>query len=96
MAEFHKTTTPITSSLSGGRLHFPIREETLVLEKSIHVLQRGENPYTLALALFNDDKLYYFIADINEPKDPMQWETGEIIKLPQVIIQQSEAKLESY
>jgi hypothetical protein len=87
LIDFYKTANQVVSPLSGGRPHYQHRRRVTVVKSRKYVLHHGENPYTLAFKLFGDDRMYWLIADANPPKDPMRWEAGEVILIPEEIVE---------
>ena len=85
MSQFYTEANQVTSSRSGGRPYYPPRPPVVVVEGRKHILQMGETPYSLALDVFGDESLWYLIAEANPPRDPMGWEVGEEITVPEVL-----------
>ena len=90
---FYTQNNQITSELAGGRRHYPIREDMTILKKRSYILKFGESPYTLAHSIFRDDKMYWIICDTNVTKDPMSWEAGEEIFIPEIVVENSFERL---
>ena len=93
---FYIPNNQIKTKLSGGRPHYTFREKELVTKFSSRALEFGENPYTIALGLFGDDKKYYIITDINTPKDAMTWEANDVINEPEDMVENSYDKPRIY
>jgi hypothetical protein len=71
-------------------LRFPHKPRAVVVTKYAYSLSYGENMYTLAEKLFGKERQYMWtiIADMNEPRMPDEWEAGEVVYLPEIIVQE--------
>lgn len=74
--------------LNGLRTHFLPRPPIVVVSKYEYRLKYGEDFYTLARKIFGDgnEKNWYIIADCNPMKEPDDWQEGDIVYLPDVIV----------
>lgn len=83
----------LTSALLGGRVkHFPIKDRSVIVSWRDYVMKENDSIYTLAENLFgkNLGHLWTYIADANPLRHPDSWNTGDIIKLPRIIIRDSD------
>lgn len=69
---------------------YPHKPRAVVVTKYQYTLQYGETMYSLARKLFGDTRQYMWtiIADINEPRLPDDWSAGEVVWLPEIIVQE--------
>lgn len=80
--------------LNGKVKHYPIKNPSVTLESYNYILKKGETLYSIAERLFgkNLDYLWTYIADNNPLKHPDDWHEGDIIRLPRVIIKDSDTQ----
>ena len=71
--------------------HFLPKERVLATKVKEYVMKQGETLYDIARKIFGNNRENYWtiIAELNEPRMPDEWEAGEIILIPEVIIQES-------
>lgn len=89
----------LTSQYLGGKIkHYPIKDRSVTLEWYTYVLRANETLYSVAERLFGDglDHLWTYIADNNPPAHPDNWHPGDTIRLPKVIIRDSDTLKSSY
>lgn len=77
-----------TSLLDGKVQHYPIKEASTVIEWYDYTVKAFETIYTIAAKIFGSDmeNLWTYIADGNPPRHPDDWNTGDIMRLPKIII----------
>lgn len=92
MEGYYTKSRQVTSKLSGGRPHYVFRPRTIVTQSFVKPLEMGENPYTAALDYYDDDKLYYYISDVNLGRNPFNWEAGDNLLIPNIIVKESKDK----
>ena len=85
MSQYYTEANQVSSARSGGRPYYLPRPAVVVVAGRKHIIQMGENPYSLAMEVFGDESLWYLIAEANPPRDPMTWEVGEEINVPEVL-----------
>lgn len=80
--------------LNGKVEHFPIKSRSVTLEWYDHVMLEGETIYTIAEKVFGKGlgHLWTYIADNNILRHPDSWKIGDIIKLPKVILKDSDTQ----
>ena len=78
----------------GDILHYPIKDASVTLEWYDYILKYGEDIYKISAKLFGEglEHLWPFILDNNPPRHPDDWRQGDIIKLPRVIIRDSDTQ----
>lgn len=88
---FYSVNNAVYQYFGGKVLHYPVREKATVVGTYEYTLSFGENMYTLASKLFGEDRefLWTILAEINELREPDDWEAGEVVKLPKVIINET-------
>ena len=79
-------------------MHYPIKDPSITLEWYEHIVSAGDTIYTLSESIFGKGlaHLWTYIADNNPPRHPDDWEPGDIIFLPQVIIKDSDTRRVTY
>jgi hypothetical protein len=79
----------------GKALRYPAAERMVVIESRPYTMQYGDTFYSIAAKLFGDNRQFYWtiISDINPPRYPDDWQPGDIILLPEVIVQESPISL---
>lgn len=78
--------------LGGGIYHFPAKDPSVTVEWYDYVMKANETLYTIAAKLFgkNLEYMWTYIADNNPPRMPDSWNAGDIIRLPKIIIRDSD------
>lgn len=78
--------------LDGNVLRYPLKSPSVTLEWYDYVLKAGETIYSVSERLFGKDLGYMwtYIADNNPLRHPDEWQAGDIIRLPKVIIRDSD------
>lgn len=83
----------VVNHLLGGKVsHYPIKDASVTVEWYEYVVKANENLYTIAERVFGEDLeyLWTYIADNNPPRLPDDWHVGDIIRLPKIIIKDSD------
>ena len=89
---FYNKKNLITQYLGGKVPHYSIKDKSVTLEWYDYVLKVNETIYSVAERIFGDnlDYLWTYIADNNPPIHPDNWKAGDTIRLPKVIIRDSD------
>lgn len=89
---FYNKKNLIAQYLGGKVNHYPIKDKSVTLEWYDYVLKANETIYTVAERIFGDtlDYMWTYIADNNPPIHPDDWRAGDTIRLPKVIIRDSD------
>lgn len=77
----------------GGKVpHYPIKGHSVTINWYPYILHAGETLYSVAKKLFGNDLEYMWtlIADNNALRHPDEWCAGDTIKLPRVIVRDSD------
>ena len=83
----------VVNQLLGGKVsHYPIKDPSVTLEWYEYVMKHNETLYTVAERIFGSDleHLWTYIADNNPPRFPDDWHVGDIVRLPKIIIRDSD------
>ncbi len=83
----------VVNQLLGGKVsHYPIKDPSVTLEWYEYVMKHNETLYTVAERIFGSDleHLWTYIADNNPPRLPDDWHVGDIVRLPKIIIRDSD------
>jgi hypothetical protein len=74
--------------LNGKLRHYMHKDKATVVKKRPYTLLYGEDIYTLAERIFGSDSLYHWtiIADINKLRRPDDWKEGEVVWIPEIIV----------
>lgn len=76
----------LETKISGGRKHFTYRPLAVAHKSYRYEVIEGENYHSLAMQVFGDDALWWVIADINPAKEAFNFEVGDAILLPEVLV----------
>ena len=89
---FYNKKNLVAQFLGGKVAHYPIKDASVTLEWYEYVLKVDENLNTVAPKIFGDDLeyLWTYIADNNPPRLPDAWNPGDIIRLPKIILRDSD------
>lgn len=89
---FYNKRNTVTQLLGGKVSHYPIKDPSITLEWYNYKLKVGETLYTIAEKIFGRDleHLWTYIADNNPPRLPDDWHVGDVVRLPKVIIRDSD------
>ena len=84
--------------LGAGVYHFPIKDPSITIEWYNYTLKGTDTIYTIAERLFgkNLEYLWTYIADNNPPRHPDDWHMGDIMRLPKIIIRDSDTIKTTY
>ena len=95
---FYNKKNLIAQYLGGKVPHYSIKDKSVTLEWYDYVLKVNETIYSVTERLFGDslDYLWTYIADNNPPIHPDNWKAGDTIRLPRVIIRDSDTIRQSY
>lgn len=89
----------LTAQFLGGKVsHYPIKDPSITIEWYDYVVKSHETLYTIAARIFgkNLEYLWTYIADNNPPRMPDEWRAGDTIKLPKIIIRDSDTLKTTY
>lgn len=86
--EYYNQNNQVKVFFGGKVKHFLRKPRTVVADSFEMALEYRDNMYSLASDLFGADmqRLWPIIADINPNRLPDEWGTGEIVRLPKVIV----------
>lgn len=73
----------------GGKVkHYPIKDASITLEWYEYIVKANETLYTIAARVFGEVSVqnWTFIADNNPPRNPDDWNVGDVIRLPKIIV----------
>lgn len=75
--------------------HYAIKEPSIILDWYEHTILKGETLYNLASKIFGDklEYMWTYIADNNPPRLVDDWKVGDIIRLPKVIVRDTETQI---
>ena len=62
-------TNKISTTISGGRVHFGYRQPIKAVDTYKYIVDIGENFHTLAMVIFGSDTDWWALQDINPPLD---------------------------
>lgn len=91
-AAFYNKKNVVNQLLGGKVSHYPIKDPSVTIEWYEYVMKHNETFYTVAERIFGSDleHLWTYIADNNPPRLPDDWHVGDIVRLPKVIIRDSD------
>lgn len=91
-AAFYNKKNVVNQLLGGKVSHYPIKDPSVTIEWYEYVMKHNETLYTVAERIFGSDleHLWTYIADNNPPRLPDDWHVGDIVRLPKVIIRDSD------
>ena len=95
---FYNRKNLVAEYLDGRVLHYEVKDPSVTLEWYDYVLKAGENLYTVAAKIFGTDLEYMwtYIADNNVPRHIDDWAAGDIIRLPKIIVRDSDTTISSF
>ena len=78
----------------GSIQHYPIKQASVTLEWYEYTLKHNETIYKVAQNIFgvNLEYMWTIILDNNPPRHPDDWRQGDTIRLPKVIIRDSDTQ----
>lgn len=83
----------LISLFFGGKVeHYPVKDPSVTIEWYEYIIKANENLYSIAARIFgtNLEYLWTYIADNNPPRQPDDWVAGDIIRLPNIIVRDSD------
>lgn len=89
----------LVSELLGGKVaHYPIKDPSVTIEWYDYIVKANEDLYIIAERVFGRGLSYMwtYIADNNPPRMPDDWKLGDILKLPRVIIRDTDTNKVMY
>lgn len=91
---FYNKKNLITQYLGGKVAHYPAKDPSVTIEWYEYIVKANENLYTIAARIFGNGLEYMWthIADNNPPRMPDAWNAGDIIRLPRIIIRESDTR----
>ena len=89
---FYTKKNVVHQYLDGKVPHYPTKNPSVTLEWYEYILHAGETLYSVAQRLFGKDLGYMWtlLADNNALRHPDDWRAGDIIRLPRIIIRDSD------
>lgn len=89
---FYNKKNLISQFLGGKVSHYPVKDASITVEWYDYILKVNETLYTIAARIFgqNLEYLWTYIADNNPPRQPDDWVPGDIVRLPKIIIRDSD------
>lgn len=95
---FYNKRNLVMQYLGGKAPHYAIKDPSVTLEWYDYVIKANENIYTIAAKIFGDglEYMWTYIADNNPPRFPDDWNPGDFIRLPKIIIRDSDTINNSY
>lgn len=91
---FYNKKNIVTSFLGGKTQHYPIKSPSVTWKWYDYTLMAHETLYTVAARIFgaNLEYMWTLIADNNPPRHPDEWNAGDVIRLPKIIIRDSDTQ----
>lgn len=95
---FYNKKNTVTYFLGGKVSHFAVKDPSVTLQWYEYVVKANETLYTIAARLFGDglEYMWTYIADNNPPRMPDDWNPGDILRLPKIIIRDSDTIRTNY
>ena len=89
---FYNNRNVVAEYLGGLVPHYAIKDPSVTLEWYEYILKVNETLYTVASKIFGEglENMWTYIADNNPPRPVDDWAAGDIIRLPRVIIRDSD------
>lgn len=89
---FYNKKNLVAEYLGGKVPHYAIKDPSVTLEWYDYVLKVNETLYTVTAKLFGKDMeyLWTYIADNNPPRHVDDWNPGDIVRLPRIIIRDTD------
>lgn len=89
---FYNKKNLVKTLLDRKVFHYPAKNPSVTVEWYEYVIKAHETIYTIAERVFgrNLEYMWTYIADNNPPRHPDDWTAGDIIKLPRVIVRDSD------
>ena len=91
---FYNKKNLVTALGEGQPQHYPVKNPSVTWSWYDYVIVAHETIYTIAARIFGQDLEYMWtlIADNNPPRHPDEWRPGDIIRLPKIIIRDSDTQ----
>lgn len=91
-SNFYYKRNLVSGLLEGKVPHYPIKDPSITVEWYDYVVAANETLYTIAEKVFGKGLSYMwtYIADNNPPRMPDDWKLGDILKLPRVILRDTD------
>lgn len=89
----------LVQALLGGKVkHFAAKYPSVTVQWYTYTLEYGENIYKVTEKVFGKGMAYMwpYIADNNRLRIPDEWKAGDKIKLPKLIIKESNTEGKTY
>ena len=89
---FYNKKNLVAEYLGGLVPHYAVKDPSVTLEWYEYILQVNETLYTVAERLFgkNLEYMWTYIADNNPPRPVDDWRVGDVIRLPKIIIRDTD------
>lgn len=90
---FYNKKNLVAQYLDGKVPHYAIKDPSITIEWYTYVLKATETLYSITARLFGQDfeYLWTYIADNNPPRPVDDWRPGDLIRLPRIIIRDSDS-----
>jgi hypothetical protein len=95
---FYNKKNLIAQFLGGKVSHYPIKDASVTYSWYEYIVKDGETLYSIAERIFGEglEHLWTLIADNNPPRMPDDWQAGDVLKLPRIIIRDSDTQRNIY
>lgn len=95
---FYNKKNLISQFLGGKVQHYPVKDPSVTVEWYEYIIKANETLYTIAERIFgkNLEYMWTYIADNNPPRLPDDWHSGDIVKLPKIIVRDSDTIRQNY
>ena len=83
----------LVSQFLGGKVqHYPVKDPSVTVEWYDYIVKANENLYTIAARIFGQglEYMWTYIADNNPPRMPDDWTPGDVLRLPKIIVRDSD------
>lgn len=91
-ANFYSQSRLIYQFLDGKVPHYPVKDPSITVDWYEYRVKQYENLYTITAKVFgnNMEYMWTYIADNNPPRQPDDWMMGDVIRLPKIIVRDSD------
>lgn len=95
---FYNKKNLISQFFEGKVSHYPIKDPSVTLEWYEYIIKANETLYSIAARIFgkNLEYMWTYIADNNPPRLPDEWNPGDVIRLPKILIRDSDTIKSNY
>jgi len=78
--------------------HYLAKDPSITLEWYFYTVKQGETLYTIAERIFGKGLGHFwtYIADNNTPKFPDDWKVGDVLRLPKLLVRDSDTIKTTY